>query len=357
MRYGLGSVSALHASASASPTRSARFQLLESRRMLAAVNWVGGAAGLWDQASNWSNDAVPTSADDVTINTTIAATISIQSSDTESIRGLTVGGNDVLSIIGGSLTVTGNATVTGNFSMSGGSFTAAGAGIVASVGGTTKIVGGSLIVAGGATLSLPQLINYAGSTGASPALLQATGVGSTLSLPALTTLQNPGNSDLNVEALAGGKVQMPALSNIGQTVQNTPPSNPLINFEADGSGSQLNISGLSDISSFGTNVAAVVDTHDATVLFNSNFTSVDGLVFTVDGTGTIPIQQFTSLTDGGITVEGGTYTLSNLINVDGSNIQAKNGGSLALLKLTSVIDGGAQVLRDEERAASSTSRV
>ena len=43
-------------------------EALESRQMLAAVSWTGGGGNnQWTTAANWSNGAVPTSADDVTI--------------------------------------------------------------------------------------------------------------------------------------------------------------------------------------------------------------------------------------------------------------------------------------------------
>ena len=79
---------------------------------------------------------------------------------------------------------------------------------------------------------------------------------------------------------------------------------------------------------FGGSANGITETDSGTVLLNtgfSNLTSLNGISFTVDATSSLPISQLTSLTDGGITVEGGSYTLSNLADVDGSNIQAKSG--------------------------------
>jgi hypothetical protein len=43
---------------------------LESRLMLSAVSWDGGAGtSNWFDAENWSNDVLPTAVDDVAINT------------------------------------------------------------------------------------------------------------------------------------------------------------------------------------------------------------------------------------------------------------------------------------------------
>ncbi len=52
------------------------FQSLESRRMLAAVSWDGGAGtSNWTDANNWSTNSLPTAADDVTINVATNPTI------------------------------------------------------------------------------------------------------------------------------------------------------------------------------------------------------------------------------------------------------------------------------------------
>ena len=107
-------------------SRKRGFEVLEVRRMLTTVYYVGGAAGRWDQASDWSNDAVPTLADDVSINTAAPATVTIQSGDTESVHSLTTATGDTLAITGGSLGVTANSTIAGDFSMTGGSLTASG---------------------------------------------------------------------------------------------------------------------------------------------------------------------------------------------------------------------------------------
>ncbi|MFZ4573667.1 MAG: hypothetical protein ACOYN0_04675, partial [Phycisphaerales bacterium] len=49
---------------------------LESRQLMAAVSWDGGASSAnWHDAANWSNDVVPGAADDVTIPSTALAAI------------------------------------------------------------------------------------------------------------------------------------------------------------------------------------------------------------------------------------------------------------------------------------------
>ena len=101
--------------------------------------WTRSSDGNWNVASNWSTDAVPTSADDVVIeqpgNVTVTITDAEQantvaSSDTLTIQGSLLGGSGVLSltgasqattlnIAGGTLSSAGTITVTGPMLWSG----------------------------------------------------------------------------------------------------------------------------------------------------------------------------------------------------------------------------------------------
>ena len=89
---------------------------LEDRRVLAAVSWDGGGDGInWSDGLNWSTNALPTSADDVTIS--VPGTITVtHASGNDTIRSLTSAEN--LSITGGNLTVTtGASSVSGTFNL------------------------------------------------------------------------------------------------------------------------------------------------------------------------------------------------------------------------------------------------
>ncbi len=133
---------------------SLRFEQLEARELLAAVSWIGSANGNWDVAANWSNNAVPTSTADVTINTLSAATITIEPGDVESVNSLAVSSNDSLLIAGGSLTTVVGLTNSGTIIVSG---------------GCNLTVNGVFSQAATATLSMPG----SGST-ANPAINLAT---------------------------------------------------------------------------------------------------------------------------------------------------------------------------------------
>ena len=134
---------------------------LEARTLLSNVSWTGKGDGTtWTQASNWSNDAVPTASDNVTINLSSNPTIQI-TTGTQSIHSLT--STDPLSISGGSLSVVASSTISGGLSMTGGSLAASGSGVSLTVTGTTTDSGGSLYAEAGASLTLAQLAGYAGS--------------------------------------------------------------------------------------------------------------------------------------------------------------------------------------------------
>ena len=85
----------------------------------AAVAWDGGAGdGLWSSALNWDSDAVPTSADDVTIDDAAGVTVTIGGTTSAEAQSLTIGngsGSDVILVISSSstspLTVTNALTV------------------------------------------------------------------------------------------------------------------------------------------------------------------------------------------------------------------------------------------------------
>ena len=80
---------------------------------------------------------------------------------------------------------------------------------------------------------MPALTTYAGGNGGADTL-EATGVGSVLSLPALTSItENTSFYALTkVQALAGGDVQLPALTQL---------SGGPFQLESDGTGSQLKV--------------------------------------------------------------------------------------------------------------------
>ena len=116
------------------------FSTLEDRNV-PAITWVGGATGSWDTAANWSNDAVPTSATDISIT---APGVMVTASGTDAADSITTGITDVLSVTGGSLTVSSISVASslgGGFNLSGGTLAFAG---TVQINGACQWSGGTL---------------------------------------------------------------------------------------------------------------------------------------------------------------------------------------------------------------------
>jgi hypothetical protein len=195
----------------------ARLEPLENRQLLSTVDWISTTSGNWDVASNWSDDAVPGPGDDVVINVSGATPTVTISTGNQSVHSITA--SDPLSITGGSLTVAADSAIGGGLAMTGGSLVANGSGISLAVTGTTTVFGASLYAEGGAALSLSQLTSYTEPNTFSSSTLEATGSGSLLSLPALTSIAvTAGDTTTFVEAPAGGDVELPLVTQITGSV-------------------------------------------------------------------------------------------------------------------------------------------
>ena len=250
------------------------FEPLEDRRMLSVVSWTGaGNSELWDNPANWSNNHVPTLSDDVKIDAAGSPTIVYDSSAaTTTIGSISLAANDTLSVTGGSLTVAGG-----------------GASLTSTLVGSLSMTGGSLAASGAATA-----VVVSGPTTVSNASLSATD---------------------------GAMFSLPGLTNAGDGVELT----------TYGTGSMLDVAAAA---SFGVG-DALWDTNSATLTLNPALDTVDALSVTVDGTGSLSLQQFSSWTDGVITIEGGSYFLSNLNDIDGTSVYVQSGGNLSLPAVTS----------------------
>ncbi len=298
---------------------------LESRRLLAtSVSWTSASSGSWDTASNWSPAIVPGTGDDVTINVP-GVTVTI-SSKVESVNSITA--DDPLVISGGGLTVAASSTISDGLNMTGGSLTANGSGITLTVAGATTDTGGNLYAEDGATLSLTQLAAFIGGTGYADTL-EATGAGSVLSLPDLTSItENTSFYSLTtVQALAGGDVQSPALAQL---------SGGPFQLESDGTGSQLNVSALTSVQAQNTitDKSSLQVTNHGTVL-DGSLTSLNNTNLTLDGTGTIATSQITTYTSGTLSLTAGTVNLSGLTDIDGSAFEVSGAVTVTLPAVTS----------------------
>jgi len=289
---------------------------LENRQLLSTVDWTNPAGGSWDVASNWSTGKVPGPTDDVDINMSGNPTVTI-SSNVESIHSIATA--DPLVISGGGLTVAAISTIGDGLTMTGGSLTANGSGVTFSVTGTTTISGASLYAQSGATLSLSQLTSYTEPNEETTSTLQASGTGSVLSLPALTSIAVTGHlATTDVQALSGGDLKLPLVAQLSGSVD----------VESEGASSTIHLSSLT-----GFNGGSLTVTSQGTVE-DSNLTTINGVGVTLDGTGTLTITQWVKLTNGSVTVTAGSYTFAGLTDIDGSSLYAQTNASLTLPGLT-----------------------
>ena len=290
----------------------------------ATVDWVSTASGNWNVGSNWSTGTVPTSNEEVIINVPGATPTITISSGSDSVY--SIAASDPLSITGGSLTVTSASTISGGLSMTGGSLVASGPGTLLTVTGTTTVSAASLYAEGGATLNLPNLLSYNGGT--STNTLEATGAGSVLDLPGVTTWEGVGNccSQTNFSALAGGEVSLPAL---------TTDQGGATQFLAQGTGSIINLPELTSlISDQGSNQSTLQATQGGQVV-SPDVTTLGDVVLTIDGTGTQNTAQIVSLnSDATLFVSGGSPSFADLTTIDGSNVTVSGGITLTLAGLT-----------------------
>ncbi len=311
--------------------------ILEPRTLLSNVSWTGQGDGTtWTDASNWSNDAVPGPSDNVAISKSGNPTIAI-SSGTQSVN--SISSTDPISISGGSLSVAANSTLSGGLTMTGGSLTASGSGVSLTVTGTTTDSGGSLYAENGASLSLNQLASYTGN--ATTTTLEATGAGSTLNLTNLASVTQPGNTyaeQAQFEALAGGRVNLPALKTINTGT---------VILESDGTGSTLNVAALTGFTETGGWTYSTLQASTNGTVDDSSLTSLSNVNLNVDGAGqNLTLAGLTSYSSGNITVSGGaTLSLPGITSYTGNatttTLEATGAGStLTLANLASVTQPG-----------------
>ena len=277
---------------------------LEDRLVPATVSWINLGSGNWDVGSNWSSGAVPGSGDTAVINTTGNATITVQSSDDIQVLAIMTGNTDTLSIDGGSLEVTsGESVLSGYLSIIDGSLTASGTAVNLTANGETTVSQGNLYASGGATLSLPMLTSYE----ADSTVFQAYGMNSVLNLRALSTTAEESNWYIN--AINGGLIDLNGLTSLPATYD-----------------------------------VFITDNGNSTILDN-NLTSLSDAIVTLDGTDANVANSWTDLTNGGLTITGGSYDLTALSDIDNTSLGVGGGGSLTLPAVTaySALDTEIQV--------------
>ena len=325
--------------------RRLEFEPLESRQLLSTVDWISPNSGNWNVGANWSTGEVPGPGDNVVIEQATSPTITI-SSGTQSV--LSVTATDPIAITGGSLTVTsGTSSISGGLAMTGGSLEAVGSGVTFTVTGATTDTGGNLYAQNGAALTLSNLTSYTGGLNYTDTL-EATGAGSKLSLPVLATIVGEPSdyySWTQVEALAGGDIELPLLAKIS--------GGPVL-MEVDGSGggtdSLLDVPELASFSGEGgRSQFSTLQASNGGAISDGSLTSLSQVNLPLDSTASLDVVQITSYTGGTLTFSAGTLSLPVLADVDGSTFKISGGVTLTLPDVIGTtgssffVSGGAQV--------------
>jgi RHS repeat-associated protein len=272
-------------------------EVLEGRILPATVNWSNPSGGYWNVAANWSTNTVPGSGDDVSIITASPAMITIPLGDNVQVQSVTTASTDTLSITGGSLGVTvGGSMLHGPLAMTGGALIASGTAVTLIADGNSTISGASLFAQNGAELSLPQMTSYVAAATA----FEANGSGSLLDVSALTMLTQQGYWGVNAS-----------------------------------SGGTVNLSGMTSLNA--TNGTIYLQDSGGSTLLDSNVTTLNGVNASLDGTDQQVTNSWTKFTGGSLNVTAGSYTLPGLTDLDESNVNVSGGGKLSLPGLTSYL--------------------
>ena len=194
----------------------------------------------------------------------------------------------------------------------------------------TDIDGDSLLVEGGGSLTLPSVTSYSNPNSGDSTLMEATGAGSILDLPALTVFGTL-DSELTVEATLGGQIFLPALATIS--------ANSNVQFLSDGVESLLSIAELNSVGTPGDSVAAssggTVDLEDGSLTMPASGSgeiinvpqSPTGLVIDLETTGTLTGNTTFNLpADTTVDIIGGTFTGGATFNVPGGSTVDLTGG-------------------------------
>ncbi len=344
---------------------------LEDRVLLSAISWTGDAGdNNWDTPGNWSDDAVPGSADDVTIN--ISANVVHSAGVTDTINSLT--SSEPLSITGGTLSIasastisstltvnyqTNNVptlTVNGTLDVSGlltlGFCTLSGSGSVTAEGG--------IVINGvGPTLDGITINNAAGQTATcSSTRSLPTYDGATFNnLGTYISTNSRGFSDEN-DGSGPYPGPLPAFNNEGSFVESSSSSAAdtftATAFNSDGGtvdvqGGTLNLFGGGTVtnSTFTTEAGATLILEGGDTVTSSTFTVAAGATLDLgDHPGTTSFDAASAIEGAGTVefFEDGTTTLDGSYDVTGATI----GDSSGTVNFDGTVDSiGASLTNDE----------
>ena len=287
------------------------------------VVWSFLGDGDWNDPNNWSSGVLPGPDDDVVIDVFGIDSIITHSVGNSTVKSVQINGDFTLD--GGSVTVTEPSMVTGSFTMaSNSSLIADGPNASFVANGPTSFDRANLFARNGGRISLPNATQYDGLDEIGQAVWRAEGAGSLLDLPALTTLIGVrfGPSELEIEALADGQINLPQITTI---VQGS------VEVLAEGPNSVVNLSALTQLDGDNSHLEA----RDAGTLQVSNLITLNETDLALDATGVLPLTQITTFTHGRLTLkEGRIVNLPNMTMIDRASFVVRGGAQLSLPNAT-----------------------
>ena len=174
----------------------------------------------------------------------------------------------------------------------------------------------NITVLNGGSVTMPALRNY--TKACNGANWTVTGANSVLNLPVLTNITGQACDFPTIQAAAGGQVLAPKLATI--------TGGPLA-FAADGVGSLINLSGLTNC----TSLTLLSINFEASARRDIQMPLMPGgpqVAVTINTGGTIPTAQLKQLYS--LTVSGSTNSFPALTNIDGGTFSIMNGASVTL---------------------------
>lgn len=220
--------------------------------------------------------------------------------------------------------------------------------------------GASFFVVDGERLVLPMLHRYEAPAEADGIVrLRAEGPGSVLNLPNLTNLVgNPRpNGYLHIEAIAGGRVELPALLAMTQPTDGTQPSAPRgIRVLADGPGSVVDLTALKHLRDLAHTPGTRFEVRNGGAILLPGLPEVatGAIAFVADGEDSvIDLSRLVRLVGGSLeAARGGVIRTPNLLFADRATLIVRDAGRMdiaQLRKLTNsrvVADGTALTFAD-----------
>jgi hypothetical protein len=313
-------------------------QVIRFRARAFSSVWALPQNGDWENPANWSDNRVPSSVDDVLIEFP-GITVTIRSNAVAR----QIEANGGISIASGSLVMRGRGILRGAVGAAiGTSLTVDSPSGDVTMTGALSVSGVSLYATGGGRLIGAGLTSYTNSSSGNGQYryLRATGAGSVLSLPNLVTITNGTsyNTNLRIEALAGGRIEMPSAATI-QDPNGGDSRYRAIYATADGPGSTIDLSGLQTFSDTYGNVSNSEGRFSQIRATGGGVVSLPTVgswsVYGADilANGSLDLSRLTSAQQSLLTVTVAT-DLNALVNLNGTQVIVSNGAAQSIPGVT-----------------------